>query len=371
MGFKCGIVGLPNVGKSTIFNALTEAKAASENYPFCTIDPNVGTVAVPDTRLNEINKVIQSQKVIPTTMNFVDIAGLVKGASRGEGLGNKFLGHIRSTDAIAHVVRCFDSSDITHVEGNVDPIRDIDIIETELILADNETVESNLKRYSKLSKTGNKHIPEIITMLENLNKHLQDLKPVRSFTYDKLKDSKELYIAFRDLHLITRKPTLYVCNIHEDDLQNPEKNIYVQKVLNHAKNENSQIITLSGKIEEELVGLSISERQEMLEALGLQEPGLNYLIKKGYELLGLQTYFTAGVKEVRAWTIVKGAKAPEAAGVIHSDFERGFICAETFHYKDLVEAKSPTKLKELGLIRIEGKDYTVKDGDVIEFRFNV
>lgn len=372
MGFKCGIVGLPNVGKSTIFNALTKAGAASENYPFCTIDPNVGMVDVPDPRMKRIEKCVPAKKLVPASMEFVDIAGLVKGASKGEGLGNQFLGHIRQTDAIAHVVRCFDDGDITHVEGSVDPIRDIEIIHAELIYADNETVEKTLARYQKLSKSGKKEIPAIVDMLSALHQHLNELDAARSFDIDKYAgDQKEIRNAYRDLHLITDKQIVYVCNVGEDMAAGDIDNEYTKLVKAYAENEGASTVLLCGKIEEELAGLDDNELVEMLEGLEIKEPGLNRLIRQGYKILGLQTYFTAGEKEIRAWTIRVGDKAPAAAGVIHSDFERGFICSEVYTVEDLETAGSKAKLKESGKLRIEGKEYLVKDGDVMEFRFNV
>lgn len=372
MGFKCGIVGLPNVGKSTIFNALTKAGAASENYPFCTIDPNVGIVDVPDARLSRLDAVIKSQKVVPSSMEFVDIAGLVKGASKGEGLGNKFLGNIRETDAIAHVVRCFDDGDVVHVDGSISPVRDIETINTELILADSETVEKAIERFRKLTKTNKKEILASLEMVQALSAHLQELKPARMFDLEKyVGDVIEVAHAYRDLHLITSKKVLYVCNVEEDLASGEEDNDYTKEVKEFARAEGSGVVILSGKIESELSQLEDEEKMEMLEAMGLSEPGLNRLIVAGYDLLGLQSYFTAGEKEIRAWTIRKGAKAPQAAGVIHSDFERGFICAETCNVEELIKHGSKSKLKEVGLMRQEGKEYTVKDGDVIEFRFNV
>jgi ribosome-binding ATPase len=366
MALKAGIVGLPNVGKSTLFNAITQAGAESANYPFCTIDPNVGVVEVPDERLQKLAEIVTPNRIVPTAFEFVDIAGLVKGASKGEGLGNKFLAHIREVDAIVHVVRCFQDENITHVSGKVDPLNDIETINLELILADVETVEKRLERSRKNLKGGDKKVALEVEMLERIKEALYNDQPARSV---ELTDEERLMV--RDFHLITMKPVLYAANVSEGEAANADGNPYVQQVREFGAKEGAEVVPISAKVESEIAELEGEDKAMFLEELGLSESGLDRLIRGAYKLLGLYTYFTAGVQEVRAWTIRKGMKAPQAAGVIHSDFERGFIRAEVVGYEDLTVNGSMNAAKEKGLLRLEGKEYVVQDGDVMHFRFNV
>jgi hypothetical protein len=365
MGLKCGIVGLPNVGKSTLFNCLSNAKAQSANFPFCTIEPNIGVINVPDKRLVELEKLVKPQKVVPTTIEIVDIAGLVKGASKGEGLGNQFLANIRETDAILHVLRCFDDGNIVHVDGSVNPVRDKEIIDTELQLKDLETIEKKIQSLKKQAKSGNKEILKQIELAEKIQSALESGKSVRSLSFD---EDEEKFV--KELQLLTYKPVLYICNVDEASVNTG--NQYVEQVKEAIKEEGANLLVLGAKIEADINELeTYEERQMFLEDLGLDEPGVNKLIRAAYELLDLQTYFTAGVKEVRAWTIKKGTKAPQAAGEIHSDFEKGFIRAEVIHYEDFIKYGSEAAAKEAGKLHIEGKDYVVQDGDIMHFRFNV
>lgn len=366
MALKAGIVGLPNVGKSTLFNAITQAGAESANYPFCTIDPNVGVVEVPDERLDKLTELVVPNRTVPTAFEFVDIAGLVRGASKGEGLGNKFLAHIREVDAIVHVVRCFEDENITHVEGKINPISDIQTINLELILADLDSVEKKIDRSRKNMKGGNKQSVQEVEVLERVKEALYNDQPARSL--ELTEDEKAIV---RDLHLLTLKPVLYAANVSEDGVTDAENNPFVQQVREFAAAENAEVVPISAKVEAEIAELEGEDKAMFLEELGLESSGLDRLITAAYRLLGLYTYFTAGVQEVRAWTIRKGTKAPGAAGVIHTDFERGFIRAEVVSFNDLAAAGTMNVAKERGQVRLEGKDYVVQDGDVMHFRFNV
>ena len=365
MALKCGIVGLPNVGKSTLFNCLSNAKAQSANFPFCTIEPNVGTISVPDPRLEKLEQLVNPQRVMPTTMEIVDIAGLVKGASKGEGLGNQFLANIRETDAIIHVLRCFDDGNVVHVDGSVDPIRDKEVIDFELQLKDLDTIEKRIKSLERTVKSGDKDAKKSFELAQKIKTHLEEGHSVRSMS---IEDTQLPYL--KEFQLITAKPVLYLCNVDEASVV--DGNAYVDKVKEAVKNEDAEVLVIGAQIEADITELdTYEERQMFLEELGLEEPGVHRLIRTAYKLLSLDTYFTAGEKEVRAWTIHKGATAPQAAGVIHTDFEKGFIRAEVMKYDDFVQFESEAAVKEAGKFKIEGKEYIVQDGDIMHFRFNV
>lgn len=365
MALKCGIVGLPNVGKSTLFNCLSNAKAQSANFPFCTIEPNVGTITVPDPRLQELEAIVKPERVVPTTMEIVDIAGLVKGASKGEGLGNQFLANIRETDAIIHVLRCFDDGNIIHVDGSVNPIRDKEVIDYELQLKDLETIEKKIASLARMVKSGDKETVKTFELAENIKKTIEQGKSVRSMEFNEIDAA-----IVKSFQLITSKPVLYICNVDEASVKTGNK--YVDIVEDAVKVEDAQVLVIGAKIEADITELeTYEERQMFLDELGLEEPGVNRLIRSAYKLLDLDTYFTAGVKEVRAWTVKKGSTGPQAAGVIHTDFEKGFIRAEVMKYNDFISLRSEQAVKEAGKFKVEGKEYIVQDGDIMHFRFNV